>query len=78
MKNWVAMRNVTFKLEDVKKLVIEKCADIGKEWEGVLYSAAVDFKEVSMLGSLFWLIDSPEEWKDDKSGSRMLITLPTK
>ncbi|KAG8236840.1 hypothetical protein J437_LFUL017124 [Ladona fulva] len=36
MKNWVAMRNVTFKLEDVKKLVIEKCTNIGKEeWEGV-------------------------------------------
>ncbi|KAG8229380.1 hypothetical protein J437_LFUL000901 [Ladona fulva] len=35
-KNWVATRNVTFKLEDVKKLVLEKCANIGKEeWEGV-------------------------------------------
>ncbi|KAG8227808.1 hypothetical protein J437_LFUL006222 [Ladona fulva] len=30
MKNWVATRNVTFKLEDVKKLVMEKCANIGK------------------------------------------------
>ncbi|KAG8234269.1 hypothetical protein J437_LFUL006514, partial [Ladona fulva] len=35
MKNWMAVRNVTFKLEDVKKLVIEKCANICKEeWEG--------------------------------------------
>ena len=36
MKNWVATKNITFKLQDVKKLVTEKCADIGKEeWKGV-------------------------------------------
>ncbi|KAG8238520.1 hypothetical protein J437_LFUL016600 [Ladona fulva] len=40
MKNWVSTRNVTFKLEDVKKLVMEKCANIGKEeWEGVCEKA---------------------------------------
>lgn len=40
LKNWVATRNVSFKLDDVKRLVEEKCANIGgSEWESVCAKA---------------------------------------
>ena len=40
LKNWVAMHNVSFKLDDVTRLVQDNCANIGQnEWEGICAKA---------------------------------------